>query len=295
MSRIDEALKRVSPGAATERTPSRSESVLDHYPQENRFQPPIAPSGARPAAPRPVAPRPEPPKPRLPSSPEAAAKLVVAHHAPAVFVEQYRRLAATVHDLQQESGLNTLLVTSAVPKEGKTLTIVNLALTLSESYDRRVLLIDADLRRPTVHQVLELSNATGLTDVLKSDGGTLPTQQLTRNLTVLPAGNPTSNPMAGLTSDRMRAVLRDASVAFDWVLLDAPPVGIMPDAGILAGMTGGSLLVIGAGSTPHAMVERAVTELGRERILGIVLNRIADENIPATGYYDDYYGPSSDR
>jgi Mrp family chromosome partitioning ATPase len=88
----------------------------------------------------------------------------------------------------------------------------------------------------------------------------------------------------------MEALLQEAAAAYDWVLLDAPPVGIMPDAGLLAGMTGASLLVIAAGSTPYQLVERVVNDLGRERIVGTVLNRIKDENIPAKGYYEHYYG-----
>ena len=79
-------------------------------------------------------------------------------------VEQYRRLAGAVHGLQVDRGLKTLMVTSAVPNEGKTLTVTNLALTLSESYKRRVLLIDADLRRPSVHDLFRIPNTTGLAE-----------------------------------------------------------------------------------------------------------------------------------
>ena len=90
-------------------------------------------------------------------------KLVVSSQTSPVAVEQYRRLAATLHGIQGERGLKTLLVTSAVPQEGKSLTVANLALTLSESYKRRVLLIDADLRRPSIHGLFGLPNVTGLT------------------------------------------------------------------------------------------------------------------------------------
>ena len=88
-------------------------------------------------------------------------------------VEQYRRLAATLHGLQAERGLKTLMVTSTLPEEGKTLTIANLALTLSESYKRRVLLIDADLRRPSIHEVFGLPNQSGLTEGLRAESGQL--------------------------------------------------------------------------------------------------------------------------
>ena len=101
-----------------------------------------------------------------------------------VAVEQYRRLAGTLHELQVEQGLKTLMVTSALPKEGKTLTVVNLALTLSESCRRRVLLIDADLRRPFIHEVFQLPNVRGLNDVLGSERGELPLQPVSEHLSV---------------------------------------------------------------------------------------------------------------
>jgi capsular exopolysaccharide synthesis family protein len=219
------------------------------------------------------------------AAPEFDPKLVLDATADHVPVEQYRRLAASVHELQLKDGLKTLTVTSAVPREGKTLTVSNLALTLSESYGRRVLLIDADLRRPSLHQLFGLRNAVGLIDVLRSERNDLPLTLVTPMLSVLPAGQPGPNPVAGITSERMRVLLAEAVAEFDWVLLDAPPVTIMPDAGLLAGLTGGIVLVIGAGSTPYPLVARAIDELGRDCIVGTVLNRIDANSIPATEYY----------
>jgi capsular exopolysaccharide synthesis family protein len=216
-------------------------------------------------------------------------KLILGDSTAPVAVEQYRRLAATLHDLQAAQGTKVLMVTSAVPREGKTLTVCNLALTLSESYDRRVLLIDADLRRPSVHEVFGIPNTTGLSDGLRSDSSELSLVQLSKRLTVLAAGRPDSNPMAKLTSERMRALLEESAREFDWVLLDAPPVGIMPDANLVARLTQGVIFVVGAGSTPHRLVERAVTDIGRESIVGVVLNRIDPATVPETGYYEEYY------
>jgi capsular exopolysaccharide synthesis family protein len=156
-----------------------------------------------------------------------------------------------------------------------------------------VLLIDADLRRPSLHDLLKLPNAVGLNEVLRSNSAELPLVQASSSLSVLPAGRADTNPLAALTSERMRAVLESSSTRFDWVLIDAPPVGIMPDAGLLAGMTGACLLVIAAGSTPYRLVDRAVSELGRDCIVGTVLNRIEEQNIPATGYYHDYYAATA--
>jgi capsular exopolysaccharide synthesis family protein len=152
-----------------------------------------------------------------------------------------------------------------------------------------VVLIDADLRRPSIHEVFRLSNVTGLSDQLRSDSAQLSLVQLSPHLSVLPAGRPDSNPMAGLTSERMRALIEESAQVFDWVLLDAPPVGIMPDANLVSRLTEGVLFVVAAGSTPYQVVTRAVEEIGREAIIGVVFNRIEPESIPHTGYYEDYY------
>ena len=96
--------------------------------------------------------------------------------------------------------------------------------------------------------------------------------------------------MAKLTSARMQALLEEAAASFDWVLLDAPPVGLMPDASLLARLTNAVVFVIAAGSTPYALVERAIADLGRECVIGTVLNRVDEDTILATGYYGSYYG-----
>jgi protein-tyrosine kinase len=293
MSRIEAALRRAAapPGAsarsiADELSSLQSgESPLSHYPGETDAPP------ARPA-PLPLTRKlvPLPAPAHLKEFPQAARGKLIVSDPPPVALEQYRRLAAALHDLQLHHGTSTLMVTSALPQEGKTLTVTNLALTLSESYHRRVLLIDADLRRPAIHQLLGLTNAVGLTEALASDTRELSLVTVTPHLSVLPGGRPDSNPMAKLTSSRMRGLLEEAASLFDWVLLDAPPVGIMPDAHLLAGLTQGVLFVIAAGATPLTLVERAIAEIGRDSLVGTVLNRIDEVNIPTTGYYDHYYG-----
>jgi Mrp family chromosome partitioning ATPase len=96
--------------------------------------------------------------------------------------------------------------------------------------------------------------------------------------------------MAGLASDCMRGLIDQWSVTFDWVVIDAPPVMLLPDAAVLSKLVGGVIFVIGAGSTPCRMVERAIDELGRDCIIGMVLNRMDEQAIPAMGYYSGYYG-----
>lgn len=200
-------------------------------------------------------------------------RLVLGKGSPPLLAEQFRRLAATLHHAQLVQKLKVVMVTSANAAEGKSLTSANLALTLSESYRREVLLIDADLRRPTLHEVFQVPNVAGLNDGLKSDAEQqLSAVKITNTLTMLPAGRPDPDPMSSLTSARMRRILEEAAARFDWVIIDTPPIGLLADASILATMVDGALLVIRAGQTPHPSVLKAVETFGRERILGVVLN-----------------------
>jgi protein-tyrosine kinase len=225
-------------------------------------------------------------------NPEWTNRLVTSSKASSALVEQFRRLAAMLHQAQLANGLKRVMVTSAAPGDGKTLTAVNLALILSESYGRNVLLIDGDLRRPSIQHVSQLGDIVGLSEGL--NGKTeqaLSILRLTKTLTLLPGGRPSPDPMRGLTSPRMERILREAAERFDWVIVDAPPVGLLADAAILAGMLDTSLFVIRAGHTPHKMAVKAIEALGRERIFGIVLN--ATEGADGNPYWQYYrYTPA---
>lgn len=216
-------------------------------------------------------------------------KLVTTATDASALVEQYRKLAATLHYAQKERGTRIVMIASAMASEGKTLTATNLALTLSESYQRRVLLIDADLRRPALHTVFQVPNVYGLNDELKCPSSAKVSRfEITDRLSLITAGRPDPDPISGLTSERMRQIVQDAAATYDWVIIDTPPVGLLPDANLLAAMVDVALLVIAAGRTPYRLVERAVNALGRERILGAVLNRVEQSTV-AGGYYN-YYG-----
>src|SRR2546430_1443831 len=205
--------------------------------------------------------------------PNVAGKLVVTPAVPHAAVEQYRKLAASLHHAQLERQIKVVMITSAAPGEGKTLTSTNLALTLSQSYRRNVLLIDGDLRRPSVHSVFDVPNVLGLSDGLKSEvEHKLSLIQISEHLTVLPAGRPDSDPMSGLTSDRMRRLVAEAAARFDWVLIDTPPVGFLSDANLLAAMADVTLFVVRAGRSPFRLIQRALDAVGRNRIIGVVLN-----------------------
>jgi protein-tyrosine kinase len=298
MSRIDKALRMweglsgVGP-ADPHDVPSGSVTTINNYVREVHAPPPPPSLPEEPRLPRTAdrAARPVQAVKRLRPTPKPApdpaleARLVTGRVSP-VALEQYRRLAAVLHDAQAESGLTTVMLTSAVPREGKTLTSVNLALTLSASYARRVLLIDADLRWPSVHTLLGIANAHGLTEVLDDDRRDLPLLNVSERLAVLTAGCPGPTPLAALSSQRMGTLLEECSRRYDWVLLDTPPVGLLPDAHVLARLAGAVILVIGAGSTPAATVERAVAEIGQDRIIGTVMNRVEGHRISEADYYD---------
>ncbi len=310
MSRLEEALKRSGTGglfggqheepaaapapvdAPSPDAPSEASSS-DVSPQVLARRPDAASSGAPPERtpalfdPADITTEPGP----VATAAGVAEKVVVDAETNPASVEQYRRLAAVLHHAQNERGLRVIMVTSALPGEGKTLTASNLALTLSESYQRRVLLVDADLRRPSIHQLFALPSLSGLSDGLRSvEDRKLTLVEVSSRLTVLPAGRPDPDPMSVLTSSRMQFVLDEAREKFDWVIVDTPPVGLMPDAHLLAAMVDGAILIVGAGMSPHRTVAKAAEVIGRERILGVVLNRVQDNDMSHDGYYYSYYG-----
>jgi len=310
MSRIDEAMRRAAATDATAQAPSsqaleelvtvgagNEAAALSQEPfplelQDRRSRPPAEKSQA------PSGNSYETSESREAPSPESSLfdridsrlteKIVVDQNMNAASREQYRRLAAVLHDAHNTQGLQVIMVASAVASEGKTLTASNLALTFSESYQKRVLLIDADLRRPTLHSIFRLDTTLGLGDGLLSAGESkMLVRQVSPRLAVLPAGRPSSDPMAGLTSDRMRRLIAEARQSFDWVILDTPPVMLLPDAHLLASMVEGAVMVVRANSTPFELIKRATDAIGRQRILGVVLNR-AEAGHSADHY--QYYG-----
>jgi capsular exopolysaccharide synthesis family protein len=190
-----------------------------------------------------------------------------------------------LHEAQLDRGLKSLLVTSSAPQEGKTLTVVNLAITLCASYARRVLIVDADLRRPAVAQVLGIEADAGVNDILARPGTSLPLVDVSPLLSVLPAGRPVSNPLSRLTADRIEPLLTECVARFDWVIVDTPPVGTGADAQLLARFVQGVIFVVRAGAVPYSVVERAVGEVGRECIIGTVLNGVDEPSVAAVSPY----------
>lgn len=301
MSRIEEALKRAKEGeiAVPASVPSadvfKDAWTLDET-AEPAAEPEVLPDQPKPASAERLRSSHSAKEADAPAlalfqgfNPSIAEKIVATPTIRPAFVEQYRRLAGTLHHAQVERNVKVLMVTSALAGEGKSLTATNLALTFSESYHRSVLLIDADLRRPTLHETFQVPNVSGLGDGLRSDREQkLSLVQISTRLTLLTAGRPDPDPMSGLTSDRMKRVVEEAAASFDWVIIDTPPVGLLPDANLLASMVDGTLFVVQAGQTPYQLVQRAVAAIGRDRIFGVVLNRAHDGVGGSYSYYSYY-------
>jgi len=292
MSRIDQALKQAGGRAAAAITNAASQPVevddLANFPAASEeelrdYEPAVDPL--------PLSQERQPRSRRaIVSSME---RLVTSRAMDTMAVEQYRRLAAVLHQAQSARNVKVVMVASAQPAEGKSLTAANLALTLSESYKRRVLLVDADLRSPSLDRMFQVPFGSGLSESLKSeDEQPLNVVNLSSALALLPGGRADADPMASLTSGRMQEIIREAASSFDWVILDTPPVGLMTDAHLLAAMVDAAVLVIRAGSVPCANVQRAIESIGRDKIVGVVLNRVAGETL-AENYYS--YRASSAR
>ena len=205
-------------------------------------------------------------------------------------IEQFRRLAATLHHAQLNNGLRSVMVTSALPGDGKTLTSVNLALVLAESYRYKVLLIDADLRRPSISSVVELGGGSGLSEALRAPNDQrLALVKITSRLTLLPAGQPIANSIEALTSPRMRRILKEADAQYDWVILDSPPVQAVTDAVVLSKLVDGVILIVRADKTLREDVKRSVKSIQDVGgwIFGVIVNEV---NASDRSYYSYGYG-----
>ena len=205
--------------------------------------------------------------------------------------EAYRTLRTNIEFSSVDAPIKTLLVTSAMPGEGKTVTAGNLAVIFAQA-GRRVLLVDADLRKPGVHTLFALPNFHGLTTLLRREDASVEAvaQQTEQDgLQVLTTGPLPPNPAELLGSQRMRAVLERLMSGYDLLVVDSPPVQAVADAAILSSFMDGSLFVIDASRSRRRAVRQARETLDRAgaRVLGAVLNRVPSK---ARAGYADYYG-----
>ncbi len=218
--------------------------------------------------------------------------IVAFHDRHNPIAEQYRMLRTHLHSIKQDQGLGSILFTSAFSNEGKTVTALNVALTLAQNPDCRVLLIDADLRKGSVKRWLGMERATGLTDVLC--GRAQPHEALVRvqttNLTVMPSGPTLQDPSDKLHSDLMRSMIHQFKRQFDYVLVDSPPLLIVTDPGILCQHVDGVVLVVRAGHTPRRSVLQAQDRLDqvKARTIGTILTHAEYYNPLYQKYYRAY-------
>jgi len=201
--------------------------------------------------------------------------------------EAVRRLRTNLQFVDLGTGARSIVVTSSVPNEGKTTTAVNLAVALADA-GTRVLLVDADLRRPSVARVLGLEGAVGLTTVLigRATAEDVIQPWGSSALDVLPAGQVPPNPSELLGSRTMAAFLEQMETRYDVVLLDSAPLLPVTDAAVLSRVARGTLVVVGADKIHKAQLRDALETLERvdAHVLGIVLNKVAPSELGGYGY-----------
>jgi protein-tyrosine kinase len=210
-----------------------------------------------------------------------------SEHSLSPCTEQFRTLRSRLYAVRDERRLRTLLVTSTVPNEGKTFVTLNLGQVIARQHERNVLLIDADLRAARLHVPLGAPSSPGLADFLcgEADEYSIIQADAQTNLFLIPAGRPVSNPAELLSKMQLRVLLDRLASAFDWVILDAPPVLPVSDVGVLAGLCDGVLFVVRAGSTAFDVAQMACQELRGRNLLGIVLNHVEQRVAAAYGTY----------
>ena len=201
--------------------------------------------------------------------------------------EQFRTLRSRLYQISKDQSLQTLLITSALPGEGKTFVTSNLGQAIVRQHERRALIIDGDLRRSRLHLALQAPTSPGLSDYLRGDADLLSViqQGLGGNLCLIPGGSPVTNPSELLANGRLKVLLERVAGAFDWILIDSPPCLPVADANILADMCDGVLFVVRARSTPSSMAEKAGRALQGRNVVGVVMNAVEEH---AHGYHSPY-------
>jgi capsular exopolysaccharide synthesis family protein len=200
--------------------------------------------------------------------------------------EPFRTLRSRLYRIRDSQPLQSILISSSIPAEGKTLVATNLAYALARQQGSRVLLIDADIRSPRTHILLGAPATPGLADYLQN--GRTEFEVIQRGFDValcfIPAGNHVTHPAELISSQRLKNFLERVKPAFDWIIIDSPPALPVADATVLGAMCDGVLFVVRANSTPSETAQKACKELAGTNVLGVVLN-----TVDATSEYGSYY------
>ena len=213
---------------------------------------------------------------------------------PASFIsESFNIIRTLLFTLMKEKNLKTILVTSSLPMEGKSFVASNIAVSLSYGLDQRVLLVDADLRRPSLQKIFKIRMDSGLSDLLRNQNNRsrdLIQRTKIPNLSLLPAGKCNEPATKLISSDLLNTWVREMKTQHDdlYMIFDAPPAHLS-EALVLSNIVDGIILVVKAGKTDKKLVKKTVDILGREKILGVVLNHCQVETKQYYKYYKNYY------
>ena len=219
-------------------------------------------------------------------------KAIISYNDPkSVISEQYRAIRTNIEYSNVDQNTKTILVTSSDKNEGKTTTVSNLAVSFA-NLNKKVLLIDCDLRNASIHKMFRLNNIYGLTDILAKDRAVDKCIQKTdlENLYVLTAGSTPPNPAEILSSEKMKNLIEDLKNIYDYIFIDTPPIGLVTDAGVLSSFIDGVVLVVKSESVEKKYLEETKKKLDAvdARILGAILNSYKSEQ-KDYNYYS-YYG-----
>jgi capsular exopolysaccharide synthesis family protein len=230
----------------------------------------------------------------LPVSLPQDSKLVCLTAPESFGAEKFRFLGVRLRQLQHSRPLKRLLITSTIPEEGKSTVSANLATILARRQQPKILLLEGDLRRPSLSKQFGLERIPGLSEWLK--GEPRPMKDIYRlegpNLWFLPAGRPPENPLELMQSGRLSELLNQLSAWFDWIIIDSPPILPLADTSVWARLADGILLVTREGTTKKRMLQRGLQALEQSKLLGAVVNSSA--NTDHSNYYQRY-GPGAAR
>jgi capsular exopolysaccharide synthesis family protein len=206
---------------------------------------------------------------------------------PASAVEAYGSLRTRVLKLKASKGIRSLMLTSSVSSEGKTLTSRNLAVSCAKLHNLRILVVDGDLRSRGLTRLLSIPEGPGLTDLLAGettlDKAVLSTDH--ENLFVLGAGSMNAQPSELFASSLWAEFVASASQTYDMVIVDAPPIYSLPDAELISAGCDGVLMVVRALSTPREMAQKCASRIDKRKMVGIVLNELPSSGETDYGYY----------
>jgi protein-tyrosine kinase len=205
--------------------------------------------------------------------------------------EEFRTLRSRLYQLREKMELRKILVTSALPKEGKSFTAANLAQVLARQHGKRVLLIDADLRGPRLHLMLGTLAGPGLSDYLqgKTDEFSIMQRAPLENLFFIPSGSGIEDPSELIANGKLKVLLQRVDMLFDWIVIDSPPAVAVSDASVLAQACDGVLMVVRSSSTPADAAQKARQEFPEQTLLGVVLNGKHQGAAPYERYYYEAY------